>query len=81
MKFNVTITIALREGMLDPEARAIQHALANLGFETEKLSTARLFRITLDAADESAAQAEAEKMCERLLANPVIHRYTIEVAQ
>jgi phosphoribosylformylglycinamidine synthase subunit PurS len=81
MKFDVTITIALREGMLDPEARAIQHALANLGFETERLSTARLFRITLDAADESAARAEAEKMCERLLANPVIHRYTIEVAQ
>ena len=81
MKFDVTITIALREGMLDPEARAIRHALANLGFETEKMSTARLFRITLDAADASAAHAEAEKMCERLLANPVIHRYTIEVAQ
>ncbi|KUG19393.1 phosphoribosylformylglycinamidine synthase, purS subunit [hydrocarbon metagenome] len=79
MKFDVTITISLKEGMLDPEARAIQHALANLGFGAERLSTARLFSITLDAADEQAAYAEAERMCERLLANPVIHRYTIEV--
>lgn len=79
MKFDVTITIALKEGMLNPEARAIQHALANLGFPTEDLSTARLFRITLDARDAAAAREAAGQMCERLLANPVIHRYTIEV--
>ncbi|MCK8519167.1 phosphoribosylformylglycinamidine synthase subunit PurS [Methanoculleus sp. 7T] len=79
MKFDVTITIALKEGMLNPEARAIRHALANLGFPTEDLSTARLFRITLDADDAAAARETARQMCERLLANPVIHRYTIEV--
>ncbi len=81
MKYDVTITIALKEGMLDPEARAIQHALANLGFETEHLRTARLFRITLDAPTAEDARTEAEKMCERLLANPVIHHYTVEVAE
>ncbi|WP_214019601.1 phosphoribosylformylglycinamidine synthase subunit PurS [Methanoculleus sp.] len=79
MKYDVTITIGLKEGMLNPEARAIQHALANLGFPTEDLSTARLYRITLDAADAAAAEKEAGQMCERLLANPVIHHYTIEV--
>ncbi|WP_292365981.1 MULTISPECIES: phosphoribosylformylglycinamidine synthase subunit PurS [unclassified Methanoculleus] len=79
MKYNVTITIGLKEGMLNPEARAIQHALANLGFPTEDLSTARLFRITLDAPHAAAAKREAGQMCERLLANPVIHHYTIEV--
>ncbi|HQD26763.1 MULTISPECIES: phosphoribosylformylglycinamidine synthase subunit PurS [Methanoculleus] len=79
MKYNVTITIALKEGMLNPEARAIQHALANLGFPTESLSTARLFKITLDATDAAAARETAGQMCERLLANPVIHNYTIEV--
>lgn len=79
MKYNVTITIGLKEGMLNPEARAIQHALANLGFPTEDLSTARLFKITLDAPDAAAAEKEAGQMCERLLANPVIHHYTIEV--
>ncbi|WOF16545.1 phosphoribosylformylglycinamidine synthase subunit PurS [Methanoplanus sp. FWC-SCC4] len=80
MKFNVKITISLKGGMLDPEARAIQHALSNLGFETESLSTARLFEIALEAADEQEANAKAAEMCERLLANPVIHSYTIEVA-
>ena len=79
MKYDVTITIGLKEGMLDPEARAIQHALANLGFPTEDLRTARLYRITLEAADAAAAEREAGQMCERLLANPVIHHYTIEV--
>lgn len=79
MNYTVTITIALKEGMLDPEARAIRHALANLGFPAVDLSTARLFRITLDAVDAAAAKEEARQMCERLLANPVIHRYTIEV--
>ncbi len=79
MRYEVTITIALKEGMLDPEARAIRHALANLGFPTEDLSTARLFRISLDAEDADAAREVAGQICERLLANPVIHRYTIEV--
>ena len=79
MMYNVTVTIGLKEGMLNPEARAIQHALTNLGFPTEDLDTARLFRITLDAADTAAAREAAGQMCERLLANPVIHHYTIEV--
>ncbi|WP_317295662.1 phosphoribosylformylglycinamidine synthase subunit PurS [Methanoculleus nereidis] len=65
MKHDVTITIGLKEGMLDPEACAIQHALANLRIPTKSRRTARLFRITLDTAEQEAAQ-----MCERLLANP-----------
>jgi phosphoribosylformylglycinamidine synthase subunit PurS len=80
MKFDVTITIALKEGMLDPEASAIRNAITNLGYTTESLKTARLFRIRLDAKDREAAKVMAQKMCERLLANPVIHRYEIEVA-
>ena len=51
MEFHVNITISLKGGMLDPEARAIQHALSNLGFETGDLSTARIYRISLNAAD------------------------------
>ncbi|MCA9703064.1 MAG: phosphoribosylformylglycinamidine synthase subunit PurS, partial [Methanolinea sp.] len=43
MKFLVKITISLKEGMLDPEATAIRHALANLGFETEELRSAKVF--------------------------------------
>lgn len=75
-----TITIALKEGMPNPEARVIRHALANPRFATGDLSTGRLFRNTLDAADAAAAHEEAARMGERPLANPVIHHYTIEVA-
>ncbi len=81
MEFSVRITISLKEGMLDPEATTIRNALANLGFTTGDLKTARLFCIRLDAKDEHEAEEQAGKMCERLLANPVIHRYTIEVCQ
>jgi phosphoribosylformylglycinamidine synthase PurS subunit len=81
MKFEVQITIALKEGMLDPEARAILHALNNLGFATEGLKTANLYYITLDAPTPEEARTRATEMCERLLANPVIHDYRIEVAQ
>lgn len=80
MKFDVKITVGLKEGMLDPEATTIRNAIRNLGFTADSLRTARLFMIRLEADDAAAARAMAKKMCERLLANPVIHRYTIEVA-
>ncbi|MGD1005120.1 MAG: phosphoribosylformylglycinamidine synthase subunit PurS [Methanoregulaceae archaeon] len=80
MKFDVTITVGLKEGMLDPEAQTIKNAIKNLGYETESLKTARLFRVRLDAANKAAARKMAEKMCERLLANPIIHKFEIEVS-
>ena len=79
MKFDVKITISLKGGMLNPEARAIQHALSNLGFETEYLKTADVFEIGLESGSEEDARKKAEEMCERLLANPVIHSYSVEV--
>ena len=79
MTINVQITISLKEGMLDPEARAIQHALANLGYSTETLATARVFQVGLDTDSAEEAERMATEMCDRLLANPVIHSYEIEV--
>lgn len=81
MIYIAKITIRLKKGMLDPEARAIRHALQNLGFTTQSLSSARLFEIEIDADSSDLAYMEAEKMCERLLANPVIHDYSIEVGE
>jgi len=81
MKCRVRITISLKGGMLDPEARAIRHALENLGFATEALSTARVFLVTMEAAERKEAEKKAAEMCERLLANPVIHRFEVEVRE
>ncbi len=79
MKYTVRITISLKEGMLDPEAQAIRQALANIGFQTESLRLARQFIVTFDAGDGADAERKAALMCERLLANAVIHTYTVEV--
>ncbi len=81
MNFEVEVRISLKPGILDPEARAIQHALADLGFPTKRLSTARVFSLTLEAKDRAEAEETARQMCERLLANPVIHRYEVEVRE
>ncbi len=81
MIFEAKITIWLKEGMLDPEAMAIQHALGNLGFPTEDLRTRRVFLIRFDATSAADAEGKARTMVERLLANPVIHQYEIEVAR
>jgi phosphoribosylformylglycinamidine synthase PurS subunit len=81
MNFDVEVRISLKPGILDPEARAIQHALADLGFPTTQLTTARIFSISMEAEDRSHAEEMARQMCERLLANPVIHRYEVEVRE
>ena len=81
MKFDIEVRITLKPGILDPEARAIQHALADLGYPTSRLSTARIFSITMEAGDRAEAEEKAREMCERLLANPVIHRYEVEVRE
>jgi phosphoribosylformylglycinamidine synthase len=81
MNFEVEVRISLKPGILDPEARAIQHALADLGFPTKRLSTARVFSLSLEAEDRAGAEETARQMCERLLANPVIHRYEVEVRE
>jgi phosphoribosylformylglycinamidine synthase PurS subunit len=81
MNLDVEVRITLKPGILDPEARAIQHALADLGFPTARLSTARLFSISLEAGSPAEAEEKARQMCERLLANPVIHRYEVRVRE
>ncbi|MCQ1538617.1 phosphoribosylformylglycinamidine synthase subunit PurS [Methanocalculus taiwanensis] len=79
MKFDIIITISLKEGMLNPEAEAIRRAIAHLGHTTEHLTTADQFRFVLDAGDKENAEEITRSICERLLANPVIHKYEIEV--
>jgi len=78
MKARVTIT--LKPGVLDPQGKAIEGALADLGFDG--VSAARQGKIVdldLNATDETAARAEVERMCEALLANTVVERYEIAI--
>ena len=76
-----TVTVRLKRGVLDPEAETTQRSLERLGFELENLRSADVFELDLDAAGADEAADRAEEMAERLLANPTIHDYDVEVAQ
>ena len=74
------IVIRLRSGVLDPQGTTIRKALEGLGFpEVRELRVGRVLELTLDATDRARAQARLDEMCRRLLANPVIEDYTVEL--
>jgi phosphoribosylformylglycinamidine synthase len=79
--YTATVTVRLKAGVLDPEAATTQRALERLGFDLETLRSADRFEIDLEAADGEAAADRAAEMAERLLANPTIHDYTVDVAE
>jgi phosphoribosylformylglycinamidine synthase len=79
--FTATVTVRLKRGVLDPEAETTQRSLERLGFELQDLRSADIFELDLEADDDEGAAERAEEMAERLLANPTIHDYTVEVAQ
>ncbi len=74
------ITVTLKNGVLDPQGRAIAHALHSLGFENvEDVRQGKLIEVQLKASDEAAARTELDAMCRQLLANPVIENYRVEL--
>jgi phosphoribosylformylglycinamidine synthase len=78
--YTATVTVRLKHGVLDPEAETTQRALERLGFELDDLRSADRFEIDLDADDRETARDRADEMAERLLANPTIHDYEVEVS-
>jgi len=80
MSTEIEIRIGLKSGMADPEGTNVQKALNLLGFENvDTVKSAKCYRVVIEGNRETAL-AEAEKMCQRLLANPVVHDYSIAVA-
>ncbi|MES3518393.1 MAG: phosphoribosylformylglycinamidine synthase subunit PurS [Natronomonas sp.] len=79
--YTATVTVRLKRGVLDPEAETTKQALQRLGFELQELRSADRFEVDLEAADAAAAEDRATEMAERLLANPTIHDYTVEVRE
>ena len=74
------VNIQLKEGVLDPQGKAVHHALGALGFgNVEDVRIGKQIIITLDESDPQKAEAEVKEMCEALLANTVIEDYTIEI--
>ncbi|ORE95986.1 phosphoribosylformylglycinamidine synthase subunit PurS [Acuticoccus yangtzensis] len=78
MKARVTIT--LKPGVLDPQGKAIEGALASLGFaDVNSARQGKVIDLDLAATDEAAAREEVGRMCEALLANTVVERYDIAI--
>ncbi len=78
----VQIEVHLKKGVTDPEGDNVRKALGLLGFKgIGAVHSAKLFLVDVDAKDAAGARADAEEMCRRLLANPVVHDYTIRVEE
>lgn len=78
--FEVKVTIKLKKGISDPEGFNTLKALHLLGFnKVVEAKTIRVFDLTIDSENKKNIREDVEKMCQRLLTNPVIHDYEIEI--
>lgn len=76
------ITVTLKNGVLDPQGKAIEGALGALGFDgVEQVRQGKVFDLELSGTDKAEAERRIIDMCEKLLANTVIEDYSVEVFQ
>jgi phosphoribosylformylglycinamidine synthase len=74
-----TVLVRPKPGILDPQGEAVQRSLQQLGFPVEEARIGRVVDLELDLGDAQRTRAELERMCEQLLANPLIESYEISV--
>jgi phosphoribosylformylglycinamidine synthase PurS subunit len=74
-----TVVVRPKEGILDPQGDAVERALEHLGFAVSGARVGKVVDLEVQGDDEAAARAQVEKMCEQLLANPLIESYEIEL--
>lgn len=75
------VTVTLKNGVLDPQGKAIEGALGALGFEgLGHVRQGKVFDLELQTTDKAKAEADLKDMCEKLLANTVIENYTIALS-
>ena len=74
-----TVLVRPKPVILDPQGEAVQRSLRQLGFPVEEARIGRVVDLELDLGDTDKTRAELERMCEQLLANPLIESYEISV--
>ena len=74
-----TVLVRPKPGILDPQGEAVESSLRQLGFPVADLRVGRLVDLEVEASDAAEARAKLAEMCERLLANPLIESYEIEL--
>jgi phosphoribosylformylglycinamidine synthase len=73
-----TVLVRPKPGILDPQGQAVESSLKHLGFAVAETRVGKLVELDVDADDEAGARSQLERMCEQLLANPLIESYEIE---
>jgi phosphoribosylformylglycinamidine synthase PurS subunit len=76
-----TVLVRPKGGILDPQGEAVERSLRQLGFAVDTARVGRLIDLEVDAPSAAEARSQLEQMCERLLANPLIESYEIEVGE
>jgi phosphoribosylformylglycinamidine synthase subunit PurS len=76
-----TVLVRPKPGILDPQGEAVLGSLKQLGFAVDDARVGRVVDLELENGDREQARADLERMCEQLLANPLIESYEIELAE
>lgn len=81
-KYRATIYVTLRPSVLDPAGTAVQSGLSHLGYNNvEQVRIGKYIELTLIADDEKKAQEQVDRICDRVLANPVIENYRFDLKE
>ncbi len=81
-RFNIEIKVMPRPTLLDPQGKAVEHALTALDFDTvENVRIGKVLTLTVESDSRERAEQEATTMCERLLANPVTEDFVFSVSE
>jgi phosphoribosylformylglycinamidine synthase subunit PurS len=75
------VLVRPKHGILDPQGQAVESSLRQLGFAVGEARVGRVVDLEVESNDPAGARAEVERMCEQLLANPLIESYEIELVE
>jgi phosphoribosylformylglycinamidine synthase PurS subunit len=81
MKYHVKIEVSLKPGHSDPEGETTARLLKEMNYKVEIVDVSKIFRVVLNAQTRKEAQAKAEEICKRLLANPTKDNYSIAIEE
>src|SRR5439155_7832748 len=77
-RVKATVLVRPKPGILDPQGQAVETSLRHLGFAVAEARVGKLVELEVETDDEAEARTQLERMCEQLLANPLIESYEIE---
>ena len=81
MKYYVKIEVSLKPGHSDPEGETTARLLKEMSYKVEIVDVSKIFRVVLNAQTRKEAQAKAEEICKKLLANPTKDNYSIAIEE